>query len=560
MTQATGMQVLGNGGIGGKASGLKGVMEAVEGFRCDGCLPVFVPGFTVISTEFFEEFVRVNSLEALASSEEPDDRIAMAFLRGEMSPLLTGDLWSFISGCREPVAVRSSSLLEDALGSPLAGIYQTKMIPNNQPSDEMRFRKLIEAVKLVWASTYFSASREYHRGIGGSAAAERMAVLLQGVVGRRFGDRFYPAVSGVGRSFNYYAFGRAKPEDGVVNLALGLGKSIVDGGTCWSYSPALPSVSPPYGSINEMMKGTQTSFWAVNMGQITEYDPVKETEYMVSCGLDDADYDDTLRLVASTYDPESDRLVHGVSCRGARVLNFAPILQDGLLPLNDTVRDLLRLCTEAAGSQVEIEFAVRSAGPSEPAALGLVQVRAIAASSEAVEIPACELEGERTLAVSRKALGNGITRVEHVVYVKPESFNASATRAIASEIASLNREMAARKAGYLLIGYGRWGSSDPWLGIPVNWGQISGARAIIEVSGAGIRAELSQGSHFFHNLSSFGVGYLSVSEAMDGAIDWDWLASCGETVAETTHVRCVRTPDGLCVKIDGRTGFGAVLR
>jgi len=521
-------------------------------------MPVFVPGFTVIATDFFAEFVATNSLEGLAEGGEPDDRIAVAFLRGEMSPLLAGDLWSFVSDCREPVAVRSSSLLEDSLGSPLAGIYQTKMIPNNQPSDETRFRKLVEAVKLVWASTYFAASRDYHHGLGGSAGDERMAVILQRIVGRRYGDRFYPAVSGVGRSFNYYAFGRARPEDGVVNLALGLGKSIVDGGACWSYSPALPKVPPPYGSVGELMKATQTQYWAVNMGQVKEYDPTRETEYMSLCGLDDADYDDTLRLVASTYDPESDRLVHGVSFRGARVLNFAPILQDGLLPLNDTVRGLMRTCSEAAGSPVEIEFAARGAVPGAEADLGLVQVRAIAASSEAVDLSPAELEG--ALAVSRKALGNGETRVSHVVYVKPDSFAASATRAIAAEIAGINREMVARKEGYLLIGCGRWGSSDPWLGIPVNWGQISGARAMIEVSGTGLRAELSQGSHFFHNLSSFGVGYLSVSEAVDGPIDWARLAAHGETVAETAHVRCVRVPEGLCVKIDGRTGWGAVLR
>ena len=557
-----GLDSYGSGKIGGKASGLVDIVDSLSdcGSSISFPMDVYVPEFTVITTEFFLDFVQRNDLQHYANDDEPDDRIAMAFLGGEMSPMLTGDLWKFVVRTHEPVAVRSSSLLEDNLKSPLAGIYQTKMIPNNQPSDEIRFRKLIEAVKLVWASTYFSDSREFHRGIGSSASEEAMAVILQKVVGRRYGNRFYPVVSGVARSFNYYAFGKAKPSDGVVNLALGLGKSIVDGGLCWSYSPKSPKAPPPFGSVGDMMKGTQNSFWAVNMERITAYDPVKETEYMISCQLEDADYDDTLKFVASTYLAESDRLVHGTGRKGPKVVNFAPILDDRIIPVNDAVLDVLDLCSEKANAPVEIEFAFKGPGQSEDASLGLLQIRPIAAFSEKVDISENDLQGERTVACSHHALGNGITEVEYIVYVKPESFNTSATRQIASEIARINRMFTDENFEYLLIGYGRWGSSDPWLGIPVTWGHISGAKAIIEISGPKMRVELSQGSHFFHNLSSFGVGYLSVSEPLDGPVNWDIINTGSEILHETEHVKCLRIPGGVSVRINGRKGLGVVLR
>ena len=561
MLNVAGTEFYGDSRIGGKASGLVSIIEGLHHRGSNTAFPmnVSVPEFSVITTEFFLDFIQRNDLRSYAEGNYPDDRIAMAFMRGEMSPRLTGELWKFVGRIHEPVAVRSSSLREDELKSPLAGIYQTKMIPNNQPSDEKRFRKLIEAVKLVWASTYFSDSREFHRGIGGSASDESMAVILQKVVGRRYGNRFYPLISGVARSFNYYAFGKAKPSDGVVNLALGLGKSIVDGELTWSYSPASPKAPPPFGSAAEMLKGTQSNFWAVNMEKITIFDPVAETEYLISSRLEDADYDDTLKFVASTYMTQSDTFVHGTGRVGPKAVNFAPVLDDRIIPLNDTVREVLELCSEESNSPVEIEFAVMGPGQSEDASLGLLQVRPIATFSEEVDITEAELHGERTVARSRCALGNGITGIQYVVYVKPESFSTSKTRQIATEIADINRMLSMENHEYLLIGYGRWGSSDPWLGIPVTWGNISCAKSMIEISGPRMRVELSQGSHFFHNLSSFGVGYLSISEPLDGPVNLDIISNESEVAHETEHVRCLRIPEGVTVKIDGRKGLGVVL-
>ncbi len=555
------MKLLGDGRIGGKAAGLSRISSMIGTLQGneEPALHIYVPAFTVITTEFFDDFVERNDLGKYADTSLPDERIALAFQKGEVSPRLAGDLWGFVSEAHEPIAVRSSSLLEDALSSPLAGIYQTKMIPNNQPSDEMRFRKLMEAVKFVWSSTYFEAAREFHRGLGRSVSGESMAVMLQDIVGKLYNDRFYPVISGVGKSYNYYAFGRSKPDNGVISLALGLGKSIVDGSACWSYNPTLPAVPPPFGSIRELMNSTQTRFWAVNMGRQLDYDPIKETEYMISCGMEESDYDDTLRFTASTYDPASDRLVHGTSREGPRVLDFAPVLQDGLLPFNQAVLDLLHGCAEQTGSPVEIEFAMTGPTYECDAAIGLVQVREMAGIEGEVQVESASLSEKKALARSAGSLGNGVIDLDHVVYLKPAEFSASRTREIAIEIAKVNRELAASGIKYLLIGFGRWGSTDPWLGVPITWGHISGARAILEVSGEKMRVELSQGSHFFHNLSSFGIPYISVNEPLDGPVDWEWLESQIDSPIETRHVRCVKIPNGLSVQIDGRTGYGAVL-
>jgi len=281
---------------------------------------------------------------------------------------------------------------------------------------------------------------------------------------------------------------------------------------------------------------------------------------LISSTLEDADYDDTLKFVASTYLPESDRFVHGTGREGPKAVNFAPILDDRMIPLNDSVLAVLDLCSEEANGPVEIEFAVTGPGQSEGASLGLLQVRPIATFSEEVDISEAEMGGAGTVASSRRALGNGIRKIQYVVYVKPESFSTSKTRQIATEIADINRRLSKENHTYLLIGYGRWGSSDPWLGIPVTWGHISCAEAMIEISGPSMRVELSQGSHFFHNLSSFGVGYLSISEPLDGPVNLDIISDGSEIVHETEHIRCLRIPKGVTVKIDGRKGLGVVLR
>ena len=287
-----------------------------------------------------------------------DQRVAHAFLRAELPAELVGDLRALVEQVHVPLAVRSSSLLEDALAHPFAGVYATKMIPNDQLDTDTRFRKLVEAVKFVYASTFFREAREYQRSVGVGPRDEKMAVVVQEVVGKRCGPRFYPALSGVARSYNYYPSGRARPEDGVVNLALGLGKTIVDGGVSWAYSPAHPKAPPPYSSIRDLLKNTQTSFWAIDMAGARPYHPLREAEFLHAGTLQEAEDDETLRFLASTYDARSDRLTPGLQETGPRVLDFSPLLVHSQVPLNACLRAVLAAAEEVAGGAAEIEFAV----------------------------------------------------------------------------------------------------------------------------------------------------------------------------------------------------------
>jgi hypothetical protein len=368
--------------------------------------------------------------------------------------------------------------------------------------------------------------------------------------------RFYPELSGVARSFNFYPVGRAKPEDGVVNLALGLGKTIVDGGISWPYSPAYPKIRPPYGSVDELINNSQKEYWAINMGTPLVYDPIRETEYLIQENLSVAEKDGTLRYLCSTYDPQSDRLQIGMGFPGPRVLTFAPLLDIKEIPLNDMIKSILKICAEQLGGPVEIEFAMTF----NPPKLGMLQVRSMVVSSESVDVTEKELFNENAMASSESVLGNGIIdNIQDIVYVMPERFELKNTRLIADDLENINRDLFEQDLPYLLIVFGRLGSSDPWLGIPVNWGQISGARVIIETYQEGFSVEMSQGSHFFHNLTSLGVNYISIPRTGDHHLDWDWLKEQKE-IQTTRYVRHVKAPSPLYIKIDGRSGRGVVLK
>lgn len=553
---------IGDGSLGGKASGLVRLhSEILSSYSADEFpdIDVTVPKQVVLTTELFDAFMERNDLFPIALSGEPDDRIAHAFQRGEMPAEFIGDLRALAQQVHQPLAVRSSSLLEDDLAHPFAGVYATKMIPNNQPSTDMRIAKLVEAIKFVWASTYFEAARTYLTEVGGSERDEKMAVVIQEVVGERYRDRFYPTMSGVGRSYNYYPTGYARPEDGVVNLALGLGKTIVDGGLCWTYSPAYPKSPPPYAGPREILKNTQTRFWAVHMGQPPLPDPILETEYLNQHELSEAVSDDTLRHLVSSYDQQSDQLYPGQAGQGPYVLDFAPLLSLGVAPINALVQRIVQLATERLQLPVEIEFAATlDAKKATPARLLLLQVRPMMVSDEEVELPPEALEGPNVLLASSKAMGNGVRDdLRDVIYVKPQSFRAAETRKIAAEIGQLNRSLMEDGSQYVLIGFGRWGSSDPWLGIPVQWGQITGARVIVETTMPQMNPDLSQGSHFFHNLISFRVLYFSVQDQQQAPIDWAWLEA-QETRGETTYVKHIRTAHPLLIRADGRSRRGVV--
>jgi hypothetical protein len=556
---------IGEGGCGGKASGLLFIKEFLDRHFPPGSfapLEVAIPRLTVITTDMFDQFMTRNALYDVALSDARDDRIAHAFQKSDLPVELLGDLRALVEQVHTPLAVRSSSLLEDALFQPFAGVYATKMTPNNQFDADTRFRKLVEAVKYVYASTFLRNAKDYGRASGRDVAEEKMAVIIQEVVGRRHGDRFYPDVSGVARSYSFYRTGVARPEDGVVNLALGLGKTIVDGGLAWTYSPAFPHATPPFASPRAMLGETQTRFWAVNMGKPPAYDPIAETEYLVEATLAEAAEDETLEFAVSTYDAQSDRLAIGMRPHGAWAVTFAPLLALDDVPLNKAVQALLAVCEEAVGAKVEIEFAMtleRSRGAAM-GHFGFLQVRPMAVSDQVVDVPVEALESDEALVASETVMGNGIVQtICDVVYVKPEAFEARHTRDIARELARVNTALVDERRPYLLIGFGRWGSSDPWLGIPVAWSAINGAAAIVEATLPAMNVDLSQGSHFFHNISSFQVSYFSVPHSGRYAIDFDWL-DAQVILEETEFIRHARVRSPLVVRVDGRSGRGVVLK
>lgn len=554
---------IGAGALGGKASGLDLVRSRILNRLDTGAFPgleVCVPTLTVLTTAVFDAFVQRGELRAVVASEPPDDRLAHAFQQTALPAEFVGDLRALIAQVRSPLAVRSSSLLEDALEHPFAGVYGTKMIPNNQADVDARFQRLTEAVKYVYASTYFRGARHYVRSVGQDPeGAEKMAVIVQEVLGRRQGDRFYPTVSGVARSYNYYPTGHARPTDGVVSLALGLGKQIVDGGLSWSFALPYPNAPPPFGDARDVLRNTQKRFYAVNIGRPPLPDPIRETEFLVHPGLDVAESDGTLRWLASTYDPQSDAFRPGVQGRGARALTFAPLLRGGTVPLVPALRQLVELSEEAVGAPVELEFALNlDPRRALPARLGFLQVRPMMVTDARVAVEEADLSAPDVVVASTRVMGNGERFDLHdVIYLKPGAFAARHTPEIARELEAVNRQLTEGGRPYVLIGFGRWGSSDPWLGVPVEWAQINGARVIVEAALPNMNPDPSQGSHFFHNLISFRVLYLTVPNGDGGRVDWAWL-DARPARSESAFVRHVHVTRPLAARVDGRQGRGVV--
>jgi hypothetical protein len=554
---------IGRGSLGGKAHGLERIREILDtkiGAQLRPKIEVAIPTLTVITTEFFDLFMSQNHLQEIALSEQRDDQIASAFQKAELPAQLVGDLRALIAQVHTPLAVRSSSLLEDAMFEPFASVYATKMIPNNQLDTDSRFRKLVEAIKFIYASTFFRDAKNYIQATRHRTADEKMAVIIQEIVGVRHGEHFYPHISGVARSYNFYPLGLAKPADGVIDLALGLGKTIVDDGISWSFSPAYPQANPPYNTLDDLLSQAQREFWAVNMGPPPEYNPIKETEYLTKLSLATAEEDGILRFMASTYRAHDDKIVYGIAEPGPRVVDFAPILKFDLLPLNPLLKSLLRICEDEIERMVEIEFALTlDERRGVPARFGFLQVRPMVVSDDKVELAPGDMSGQKVLIASEAALGNGhIETIRDIVYVKPEKFNVHHSETIATELEALNHQLLAQREDYLLIGFGRWGTSDPQAGIPVKFGQICGAKVIVESALPDTHCLLSQGSHFFHNVTSFRVLYFSVGQWDRDRIDWEWLKK-QPAVQEKEFVRHIRLASPLIVKVDGTAGRGVII-
>ncbi|OAV67938.1 phosphoenolpyruvate synthase [Bacteroidales bacterium Barb4] len=554
---------IGNGSLGGKGRGLAFMGAMIKRYPELDCgnLAVTIPKTVVICSDIFDKFMEANDLYPIALSDEEDEAILRAFLRAELPAQLTEDLPSFFEVVKAPVAVRSSSLLEDAHYQPFAGIYSTYMVPKVEDREEM-LRIVGDAVKAVYASVFYKDSKAYMTATSNLIDQEKMSVVLQETVGTAYGSRFYPAISGVARSLNFYPTGNEQPEDGIASIALGLGKYIVDGGQTLRFSPRHPHNVLQTSSPEYALRETQTRFYALDLDNLADNFSVNDAFNLLRLPLKEADADGSLRYLVSTYDFADQVIRDGYYPEGRKLLTFANILRDEVFPLADTLDKLLHIGQEEMGRPVEIEFAVNLRPGTPPDALFyLLQIRPIVDNKDVVTEDLAPSDGEETLITSNSALGHGIiSDVCDIVYVKTASFNPSANRQIAYETECLNRRFTEEDRGYILVGPGRWGSADDWLGIPVKWPHISNARVIVECGLDNYRVDPSQGTHFFQNLTSFGVGYFTINPYInDGTFDEAFLNACPATT-ETDHLRHVRFPAPLIAKMNGRKSQGVILK
>jgi hypothetical protein len=558
---------IGSGSMGGKGRGLGFINallsrhempEELRGFR------IYVPSSVVIGTDVFDQFLRQNDLAELALSDAPDEQIAAAFTRGRFSNAVLEDLRVYVRRMREPLAVRSSSILEDSHDQPFAGIYRTYMLANNDPDEEVRFEHLCDAIRLVYASVFFRNAKAYIQNTQHRMEEEKMAVVLQQLVGRRHGAYFYPDLSGVACSYNYYPVLETVPEDGVALAALGLGKTVVDGERAVRFAPGRPRSMPQFSSAADCLENAQREFYALDLERRIGHIHADADESLVRLGLDDAEAHGTLGAVASTYSPDNDVVYDDISRQGIRLVTLAPILKRESFPLPRILAHLLALGSRLVSCPVEIEFAVnlRPSHGGDPE-LAFLQIRPMVVEAAAANIDEviARVPRENVLASSGHALGQGRIRdIVDIVYIRPEAFDRSGTHAVAQDVGSINTELVREGRPYLLIGPGRWGTSDPWLGIPVEWHQIAGTGAIIETDLGDTPVTPSEGTHFFQNLTAFGIGYFNIHRRDEGGfVDYEWLAA--QPVArETSYLRHVRLEKPLDIFVDGRSRRGLILK
>lgn len=563
---------IGEGSLGGKGRGLA-FLDNIIKRRVDlNEFPeatVCIPKTVVLCTDIFDEFMERNALYEVALSDLPDEEILRHFLHGRLPERLAEDLMSFMDVVDGPVAIRSSSLLEDSHYQPFAGIYSTYMIPFSGDK-YARLEMLSDAIKSVYASVFYRASKDYMVATSNVIDQEKMAVILQEVVGRKYASGFYPTISGVGRSINYYPIGDEKAEEGVVELALGLGKYIVDGGLCLRVCPHHPDKVLQTSEMDIALRETQTHFYALDVdeGEASGVEGRKQAlQFQVDDAFNlkkvtvrDADHDGSLRWIVSTFDPYDQCIYDGYyEGKNRKIVSFAGVLQNGVFPLPELLRKVLRYGQEEMARPVEVEFAV-NLHDDKTGVFYLLQIRPMVDNHMQLDEDVTLVPDEECLVRSHNAIGHGIvTDVYDVVYVKTEGYQASFNPVIADEVERINRGFLQRGENYVLVGPGRWGTSDPWLGIPVKWPNISAAKVIVEAGLHNYRVEPSQGTHFFQNLTSMGVGYFTVNDFMGDGVYRQDVLNAMPAVEETDHVRHVRFEQPIVIKTDGMRKEGVVL-
>ncbi len=570
---------IGKGSLGGKARGLafasimlRRNLGFIESFSH---IDIHVPKTLVVSTEGFDSFMAENSLKDFSNSSMKDAEIKKLFLKADFPKWLRSDLEGFLAQINYPLAVRSSSLLEDAQFQPYAGIYQTYMIPNNSPDLSVRLNQLICAIKLVYASTFLEAPRSFGKTTLHRTEEEKMAVIIQQVTGSQYGNYFFPSVSGVAQSYNFYPISYMKPEEGIAHIALGLGKTVVEGGMALRFSPKYPQFLPQFSSVEDMLKNSQRRFFALDMDSFSA-EPGRSKGERYDTALQLLEIDDMLNKTAdiaqvkslfSTYMPDDHKIRDSFFSNGQPVLSFASILKYSTFPLPEILSKILEMGQRGMGSPVEIEFAVNlplktvKNGEDAPRPeFALLQIRPMVLHKHNMDVKIAPEEAKDAFCFSQSAMGNGIcSDISDIVFVNSDTFDSACTIEIAGQIGKINKRIADQGRKYLLVGPGRWGSADRWLGIPVAWHDISGIGAIIEISSDKLKADPSQGTHFFHNITSLGISYITVTQTGNDFIDEAWLSSLTieNQTSFVTHVTCKKP---ITIKTDGKTSRAVILK
>ena len=552
--KGAGFQRIGRGSLGGKGRGLAFFFTRMLDLGLSGAFPdveFVVPRSVVIGTDVFEEFVEDNELGKFAHEDHSNEEVNQAFLEAGFTDEIVGKISVMLQQTKWPLAIRSSSLLEDSSHQPFAGVYATYMLANDHPDLEVRLRRLIEAIKLVYASTYYRGAKAYVAATPSTIEDERMAVVIQDLVGDEVNGRFYPMISGAARSHNHYPVEPLIAEDGIAAICIGLGRQVSAGGKCLRYSPGQPRRIHQFHSNQAILDTSQRSFFAIPMEQ--EDGAVHPTEEgnLLNLGLAEAEEDGCLTLVGSTYVVSDDRIVDSVAVDGGpRVVTFAPVLKHGRFPLSEILSHVLNTCQNYIGSPVELEFAMSIDQNSGTQRFAILQVRPMMEESVDIDIDLAGIDRSKAMCICSQSLGNGIIEgIKDVVYVHPERLDRMRTMDLTDEIEAIDAVLRAEERPYVLIGPGRWGSSDPSLGIPVQWDQIMGSRTIVEVPMTDIHVEPSQGTHFFQNIITFNIGYLTIGA--DDFVDWEWLDSI-EATTESGALRHVSLDEPIKVILDSR--------
>ena len=557
---------VGGGSLGGKARGLNFLNMLIANHQMQSSFKdiiIDVPPGIVLGTDAFDTFMNENDLWDFALNCEDNYAILKRFIEADKFPQdIMEDLMAFIDLVKSPLAIRSSSLLEDSQYHPFAGVYDTYMIPNNNPDAAERLNELIITIKKVFASTYYKHAKDYIEATSFRHEEEKMAVIVQKMIGTRYAQRFYPTFSGVAKSYNFYPIPPQTADEGIVSVALGLGRTIVEGGNCLKFSPGHPNHLQNIAGMKEILNNNQQKFYALDMTSNLSTIINQEDLTLRQYNLRDAEKDGVLYYIASTYSHENNTIYEGISRQGARVINFAPILKHKVFPLADILTQLLDIGSRGMGSPIEIEFAVNISNErGKPSEFSVLQMRPLALK-HSLEVMDLTVKNEESLLChSPKVLGHGtIDDIYDIIFVDYHLYDRAKSKEVAQEIADFNVKLRAQKRPYLLIGVGRWGSADHWLGIPVTWDQISGAKTIIESSFKDFMVEPSQGSHFFHNITSFMVGYFTVNAfKKEGFVDWDWLLQqpAVETKAYSKHLRF---EEPVIVKMNGKENKGIIVK